>query len=146
MLVVNTRSYSCLWCNLSGWMLILGLNRAWGCSDTNLPTLASWSLKNRASSESGFLLRLQMVVPIWSQQHFMEPIVQTAGGIMMAGMFSWYIGALILVNHGLNVSLREYCCWPCLSLYDHSLPSFNQSIDQSNFICIAHIHKSQFVS
>ncbi len=39
-------------------------------------------------------------------------------------------------------SLPEYCCWPCPSLYDYSVPIFYGYFQQDNTAC----HKAQIIS
>ncbi len=39
-------------------------------------------------------------------------------------------------------SLPEYCCWPCPSLYDYSVPSSDDYFQQDNAPC----HKAQIIS
>ncbi len=39
-------------------------------------------------------------------------------------------------------SLPEYCCWPCPSLYDYSVPSSDDYFQQDNAPC----HKAQILS
>ncbi len=39
-------------------------------------------------------------------------------------------------------SLPEYCCWPCPSLYDYSVPSSDGYFQQDNVPC----HKAQIIS
>ncbi len=53
--------------------------------------------------------------------------VQTGGGsVMMWGIFSWQtLGSLVPIEHRFKRhSLPEYCCRPCPSLYDYSVPIF----------------------
>ncbi len=86
------------------------------------------------SDESWFLLRhSDGRVRIWCKEHeSMDPSclvskVQAAGG----GVMVW--GDIFLAHFGplstnwasfKRHSLPEYCCWPCPSLYDYSVPIF----------------------
>ncbi len=45
------------------------------------------------------------------------------------------------VEHRLNAT-AEYCCWPCPSLYDYSVPSSDGYFQQDN----APYHKAQIIS
>ncbi len=94
-------------------------------------TIEDW--KNVAwSDESRFLLRhSDSRVRIWRKEHeSMDPsclvsMVQAAGGgVMVWGIFSWR--TLLSTNWASfkSHSLPEYCCWPCPSLYDYSVPIF----------------------
>ncbi len=90
-------------------------------------TIEDW--KNVAwSDESWFLLRhSDGTVRIWRKEHeSMDPsclvsTVQAGGGGVMCG--GYFLGTLStnwasFKRH----SLPEYCCWPCPSLYDYSVP------------------------
>ncbi len=92
-------------------------------------TIEDWK-KVAWSDESRFLLRhSDGRVRIWYKEHeIMDPsclvsMVQAAGGgVMVWGIFSWHIlGSLVPIKRH---SLPEYCCWPCPSLYDYSVPIF----------------------
>ncbi len=106
-------------------------------------TIEDW--KNVAwSDESRFLMRhSDDTVRIWCKEHeSMDPsclvsTVQAAGdGVMVWGIFSWHtLGPLVLIKHRLKLyikylfkdsdhNLPEYCCWPCPSPYDYSVPIF----------------------
>ncbi len=64
------------------------------------------------------------------------------GGVMVWGIFSWHtLGPLVPIEHRLNAT-AEYCCWPCLSLYDYSVPSSDGYFQQDNAPC----HKAQIIS
>ncbi len=98
----------------------------------------NWTIedcKNVAwSDESWFLLwHSDDRVRIWRKEHEnMDPsclvsTVQAAGGgVMVWGIFSWHtLGPLVPIEHRLNATdYPEYCCWPCPSLYDYSVPIF----------------------
>ncbi len=83
------------------------------------------------SDESWFLLRhSDGRVRIWLKEHeSMDPsclisMVQAGGGgVMVWGIFSWHILGTNWASFKRH-SLPEYCCWPCLSLYDYSVPIF----------------------
>ncbi len=95
------------------------------------------------SDESRFLLRIQMV---WSQNLALKNMkawihpclvstVQAGGaGVMVSGdIFLAHFGPLStnwasFKRH----SLPEYCCWPCPSLYDYSVPIFWCYFQQNN--------------
>ncbi len=87
------------------------------------------------SDESRFVLRhSDGWVRIWRKEHgSMDPsclvsMVQAGGGgVMVWGIFSWHnLGPLVPINWASfkRHSLPEYCCWPCPSLYDYSIPIF----------------------
>ncbi len=96
-------------------------------------TIEHW--KNVAwSDESRFLLRhSDGKVRIWCKEHeSMDPsclvsTVQAGGGGVMVwgGYFLAHFGPLSTnwVSFKQH-SLPEYCCWPCPSLYDYSVPIF----------------------
>ncbi len=74
-------------------------------------------------------------VRIWRKGHqSMDPsclvsMVQAGGGgVMVWGTFSWHtLGPLVPNWASFKChSLLEYCCWPCPSLYDYSVPIFRQ--------------------
>ncbi len=113
-------------------------------------TIEDW--KNVAwSDESRFLLRhSDGRVRIWCKEHeSMDPsclvsTVQTAaggGGVMVWGIY--FLGTLN-TNWALFKchSLPEYCCWPCSSLYDYSVPIFWCYFQQDTAPC----HKAQIIS
>ncbi len=80
-------------------------------------TIEDW--KNIAwSDESRFLLRhSDGRVRIWRKR-------MCNGRVMVWGIFSWHtLVPLIPIEHNLH-SQPEYCCWPCPSLYDYSVPIF----------------------
>ncbi len=96
-------------------------------------TIEDW--KNVAwSDESRFLLRHSDVrVRIWHKEHesldpscLVSTVQAAGGGIMVWGIFSsrnfWPLTTKwsSFKCH----SLPEYCCWPCPSLYDYSVPIF----------------------
>ncbi len=96
-------------------------------------TIVDW--KNIAwSDESRFLLRhSDGRVRIWRKEHKnMDPsclvsTVQAAGGgVMVWGDISLAHFGPLSNNWSLfkRHSLPEYCCWPCPSLYDYSVPIF----------------------
>ncbi len=113
----------------------------------------NWTIedcKNVAwSDESRFLLHSDSRVRIWCKEHeSMDPscfvsMVQ-AGGVIVWGIFSWHtLGPLehrwaLFKSH----SIPEYCCWPCTSLYDYSVPSSDDYIQQDTAPC----HKAQIIS
>ncbi len=110
-------------------------------------TIEDWK-KVAWSDESRFLLRhSDGRVRIWYKEHeIMDPsclvsMVQAAGGgLMVWGIFSWHIlGSLVPIKRH---SLPEYCCWPCPSLYDYSVPIFWCYFQQDNAPC----HKAQIFS
>lgn len=38
--------------------------------------------------------------------------------VKSTGRFSWHnFGPIIPINHGLNVTVYKYCCWPCAGLF-----------------------------
>ncbi len=92
-------------------------------------TIEDW--KNVAwSDESRFLLpHSDGRVRIWHKEHeSMDPsclvsTVQAGGGGVMCG---WYFLDSLSTNWASFKShnLLEYCCWPCPSLYDYSVPIF----------------------
>ncbi len=54
-------------------------------------------------------------------------MVQADGSdVMVWGIFSWHTFGPLVTNWALikHHSLPEYCCWPCSSLYDYSVPIF----------------------
>ncbi len=72
-------------------------------------------------------------------------MVQAGGG----GVMVW--GDIFLAHFGILStnwasfkchSLPEYCCWPCPSLYDYSVPIFWYYFQQDNAPC----HKAQIIS
>ncbi len=75
-------------------------------------------------------------VRIWYQEHeSMDPsclvstVQDAAGGVMVWGIFSWHtLGPTLFKCH----SLPEYCCWPCSSFYDYSVPIFWCYFQQDN--------------
>ncbi len=92
-------------------------------------TIEDW--KNIAwSDESRFLLQhSDGRVRIWRKGHeSMDPsclvsMVQAGGG----GVMVWGIFLDTLCTNWASFkrhSLPEYCCWPCPSLYDYSVPIF----------------------
>ncbi len=115
--------------------LLSAKNRKWRLQFTQAHqnwTIEDW--KNVAwSDKSRFLLQhSDGRVRIWCKEHeSMDPsclvsTVQTAaaggGGVMVWGIY--FLGTLN-TNWALFKchSLPEYCCWPCPSLYDYSVPS-----------------------
>ncbi len=101
------------------------------------------------SDESRFLLRhSDGRVRIWCKEHeSMDPscLVSTVqvggGGVMVWGIFFWHtFGSLVPIEQ--HHSLPEYCCWPCPSLYDYSVPSSDGYFQQHNAPC----HKAQIIS
>ncbi len=73
-------------------------------------------------------------------------MVQAGGGNVTG-----YFGDIFLSHFGLLStnwasfklhSLPEYCCWPCPSLYDYSVPIFWCYFQQDNAPC----HKAQIIS
>ncbi len=93
-------------------------------------TIEDW--KNFAvSDESRFLLQhSDGKVRIWRKEHeSMDPswLVSTVqgGGVMVGDIFLAHFGPLSTnwVSFKRH-SLPEYCCWPCPSLYDYSVPIF----------------------
>ncbi len=75
----------------------------------------------------------QNLVRIWHKEHeSMDPsclvsTVQAAGGgVMVWGIYSWHTLGPLSTNWASFKchSLLEYCCWPCPSRYDYSLPIF----------------------
>ncbi len=105
---------------------------------TPLWTVQNWTIedwKNVAwSDESRFLLwHSDGRVRIWRKEHeSMDPsclvsmVQAAAGGVMVWGIFFLaHFGSLstdwaLFIRH----SLPEYCCRPCPSLYDYSVPIF----------------------
>ncbi len=94
-------------------------------------TIEDW--KNVAwSDESWFLLRhSDSRIRIWRIEHesmdssCLVSTVHAGGGVMVWWIFSWHtLGHLVPIEHRLNASLPEYCCWTCPSLYDYSVPIF----------------------
>ncbi len=84
------------------------------------------------SDESRFLLRHSDGVRIWCKEHesmdlsCCVSLVQAgAGGVMVWEIFSWHtLSPLVPIEHHFkHHSLPEYCCRPCPSLYDYSVPS-----------------------
>ncbi len=83
------------------------------------------------SDESWFLLwHSDGRVRIWRKEHesmdsscLVLTVQAAGGGLMVWGIiFSWHIlGSLVPIKRH---SLPEYCCWPCPSLYDYSVPIF----------------------
>ncbi len=84
---------------------------------------------------SWFLLRhSDSRVRIWHKEHeSMDPsclvsMVQAGGcgGVMLWGIFFAHFGPLSTnwISFKCHHSLPEYCCWPCPSLYDYSVPIF----------------------
>ncbi len=96
-------------------------------------TIKDW--KNVAwSDESRFLLQhSDGRVRIWCKEHesmdlsCLVSTVQAAGGggVMVWGVFYWHTLGTLSTNWASfkHHSLPEYCCWPCPSLYDYSVPS-----------------------
>ncbi len=78
------------------------------------PALSQW-----------FRLLLVVVVMVW-------------GNISMAHFGSLSNNWTLFKHH----SLPEYCCWPCPSLYDYSVPSSDDYFQQDNASC----HKAQIIS
>ncbi len=105
---------------------------------TPLWTVQNWTIedwKNVAwSDESRFLQRhSDGRIRIWRKEHeSMDPsclvsMVQAAGGgVMVWGIFFLAHFGPLSTNWALFKchSLPEYCCWPCPSLYDYSVPIF----------------------
>ncbi len=100
-----------------------------------------------------FCCNIQMVgLRIWRKEHeSMDPscLVSTVQGWWwwcsngMGNIFFIHFGPLI-TNWGIAThhSLPEYCCWPCPSLYDYSVPIFWCYFQQDNVPC----HKAQIFS
>ncbi len=63
---------------------------------------------------------------------------------MVWEIFSWHtLDPLVPIEHRLNTTVYpEYCCWPCPSLYDYSVPIFWCYFQQDNAPC----HKAQIIS
>ncbi len=116
-------------------LLLSAMNRKRRLQFTH--THQNWTIEDWknvvCSDESRFLLRhSDGRVRIWRKEHeSMHPscpvsMVQAAGGgVMVWGYFLAHFGPLstnwVLFKHH---SLTEYCCWPCPSLYDYSVPIF----------------------
>ncbi len=102
------------------------------------------------SDECRFLLRYSDGrVRIWRKElESMAPscLVSTVqaggGGVMVWGILSWH--TLLSTNWASfkHHRLPEYCCWPCPSLYDYSVPIFWCYFQQDN----APRHKAQIIS
>ena len=101
----------------------------WGCSDTDSPTLDSWTLKNKIrawSDESVFLLRL-LLVESQSGVNSMKPSNQRAFCQQSWLLLLWGRGDLSS-RWDLKTSpswfecdcLSRYCYRPCSSLHGHS--------------------------
>ncbi len=89
----------------------------------------NWTMEKRWSDESRFLLRhTDGRVRIWREEHeSMDPfclvsMVKTSGG----GVMVWGPFGPLSTNWASFKCQRlpEYCCWPCSSLYDYSVPIF----------------------
>ncbi len=114
----------------------------------------NWTIedcKNVAWSDESWFLDSDGRVIIWCKEHeSMDPsclvsMVQAGGdGVMVWGdIFLAHFGPLStnwasFKRH----SLPEYCCWPCPSLYDYSVPIFWWYFQQDNAPC----HKAQIIS
>ncbi len=107
-------------------------------------TIEDW--KNVVSSdESRFLLQHSDGVRIWRKDpSCLVSTVQAGGGVMVWGIFSWHTLGPFSTNWASfkHHSLPEYCCWPCPSLYDYSVPIFWCYFQQDNAAC----HKAQIIS
>ncbi len=101
-------------------------------------TIEDW--KNVAwSDESRFLLRhSDGSVRIWRKEHESMDLTCLASTVQAGG------GDIFLAHFGplKRQSLPEYCCWPCPSLYDYSIPSSDGYFQQDNAPC----HKAQIIS
>ncbi len=60
---------------------------------------------------------------------------------VVGDIFLTHFGPLS-INWAPFKSLPEYCCWPCPSLYDYSVPSSDDYFQQDNAAC----HKAQIIS
>jgi len=109
-------------------------NRTWRIQFTQ--THQNWTIddwKNVAwSDESRFLLYIQMVGSVFGIKN-MKAWIHLCQWIHLniSGWWWWCngVGDIYLAHFGTNWasfkhhSLPEYCCWPCPSLYDYSVPS-----------------------
>ncbi len=86
-------------------------------------TIEDWKNITWSDKARFLLCRSEGRVRIWRKEHeSMDPsclvsTVQAGGdGVMVWRIFSWHtLGPLVQI---------EYCCWPCPSLYDYSVPIF----------------------
>ncbi len=95
-------------------------------------TIEDWKIV-AWSDESRFLLQhSDCRVRIWHKEHeSMDPSCLVSmfqaggGGLMVWGIFSWHFWPLSTSWASFKRhSPTEYCCGPCPSLYDYSVPIF----------------------
>ncbi len=110
-----------------------------------VPSCWSWHTEDTIHTDSPkpYNRRLEKTLPGLMSLDFCCDIQMVGSVFGIKNMKAWIILPCLNGSDWFKChSLPEYCCWPCPSLYDYSVPIFWCYFQQDNASC----HKAQIIS